>query len=173
MRCPIRRATSRAPEDARLAVGASASPVGSAVPPWTAMKEGLLGGTLDVSPRSESKEARLHVARWAGSESKEDRRLPAVGGGRGRRRVGLAAGRGRAAWPRRPGGHVGLAGARRDRVDERRAVRSRPPRGARVGGAHRRRDQVKGLAPLACKTDKIDARVLATLSARDLVPEIW
>jgi transposase len=28
--------------------------------------------------------------------------------------------------------------------------------------------KVKGLAPLACKTDKIDARVLATLSARDL-----
>jgi transposase len=33
--------------------------------------------------------------------------------------------------------------------------------------------KVKGLAPLACKTDKIDARVLAMLSARDLVPEIW
>jgi transposase len=33
--------------------------------------------------------------------------------------------------------------------------------------------KVKGLAPLACKTDKIDARVLGTLSARDLVPEIW
>jgi transposase len=33
--------------------------------------------------------------------------------------------------------------------------------------------KVKGLAPLACKTDKIDARVLATLSARDLVAEIW
>ena len=33
--------------------------------------------------------------------------------------------------------------------------------------------KVKGLAPLACKTDKIDARVLATLSARDLVSEIW
>jgi hypothetical protein len=33
--------------------------------------------------------------------------------------------------------------------------------------------KVKGLAPLACKTDKIDARVLAVLSARDLVPEIW
>src|SRR3954465_4696250 len=30
--------------------------------------------------------------------------------------------------------------------------------------------KVKGLAPLACKTDKIDARVLATLAARDLVP---
>jgi transposase len=33
--------------------------------------------------------------------------------------------------------------------------------------------KVKGLAPLACKTDKIDARVLALLSQRDLVPEIW
>jgi hypothetical protein len=32
---------------------------------------------------------------------------------------------------------------------------------------------VKGLAPLACKTDKIDARVLAELSWRDLVPAIW
>ncbi len=33
--------------------------------------------------------------------------------------------------------------------------------------------KVKGLAPLACKTDKIDARVLAELSLRDLVPAIW
>jgi transposase len=33
--------------------------------------------------------------------------------------------------------------------------------------------RVKGLAPLACKTDKIDARVLAVLSHRDLVPAIW
>jgi transposase len=33
--------------------------------------------------------------------------------------------------------------------------------------------KVKGLAPLACKTDKIDARVLAELSWRDLVPAIW
>jgi transposase len=33
--------------------------------------------------------------------------------------------------------------------------------------------QVKGLAPLACKTDRIDARVLAELSRRDLVPAIW
>jgi transposase len=33
--------------------------------------------------------------------------------------------------------------------------------------------RVKGLAPLACKTDKIDARVLAALSAQDLMPEIW
>jgi len=34
--------------------------------------------------------------------------------------------------------------------------------------------KVKGLAPLACKTDKIDARVLAELSWRDLVvPAVW
>ena len=33
--------------------------------------------------------------------------------------------------------------------------------------------KVKGLAPLACKTDKIDSKVLATLSHRDLVPAIW
>ena len=33
--------------------------------------------------------------------------------------------------------------------------------------------KVKGLAPLACKTDRIDARVLAVLSERGLVPEIW
>jgi transposase len=30
--------------------------------------------------------------------------------------------------------------------------------------------KVKGLAPLACKTDRIDARVLAELARRDLVP---
>jgi transposase len=33
--------------------------------------------------------------------------------------------------------------------------------------------KAKGLAPLTCKTDKTDARVLAVLSERRLVPEIW
>ena len=33
--------------------------------------------------------------------------------------------------------------------------------------------RAKGLAPLTCKTDKTDARVLAVLSERRLVPEIW
>ena len=33
--------------------------------------------------------------------------------------------------------------------------------------------KAKGLAPLACKTDKIDAWVLAELARRDLIPEIW
>jgi transposase len=42
-----------------------------------------------------------------------------------------------------------------------------------VGGSGWRRAAVKGLAPLACKTDKIDARVLAELSFGALVPAIW
>jgi transposase len=33
--------------------------------------------------------------------------------------------------------------------------------------------KVKGLAPLACKTDTIDCWVLAELARLDLVPEIW
>jgi transposase len=33
--------------------------------------------------------------------------------------------------------------------------------------------KVKGLAPLACKSDRIDAWVLAELSRRQLVPAIW
>jgi hypothetical protein len=33
--------------------------------------------------------------------------------------------------------------------------------------------KVEGFAPLAAKTDKIDAWVLAMLSRRDVVPEIW
>jgi transposase len=33
--------------------------------------------------------------------------------------------------------------------------------------------KVKGLAPLACKTDRIDCWVLAELARLDLVPEVW
>jgi transposase len=33
--------------------------------------------------------------------------------------------------------------------------------------------KVKAIAPLACKTDRVDARVLADLARRDLVPEVW
>ena len=65
------------------------------------------------------------------------------------------------------------AGLRRRRVDDWCSAR---PRHARAGGldveiadAQKRR----GLAPLACKTDKIDSMVLAVLSQRDLVPAIW
>jgi transposase len=35
------------------------------------------------------------------------------------------------------------------------------------------RRSFKGFAPLACKTDKTDSLVLATLSHRDLVPAVW
>jgi transposase len=43
--------------------------------------------------------------------------------------------------------------------------------GWQVQVAHARR--VRDVAPLACKTDKVDARVLAELCRRDLVPELW
>jgi transposase len=43
--------------------------------------------------------------------------------------------------------------------------------GWRMKVAHARK--VRDVAPLACKTDKVDARVLAELCRRDLVPELW
>src|SRR3954469_3704830 len=43
--------------------------------------------------------------------------------------------------------------------------------GWRVQVAHARK--VRDVAPLACKTDRVDARVLAELCRRDLVPELW
>ncbi|MFQ5427116.1 MAG: IS110 family transposase, partial [Gaiellales bacterium] len=33
--------------------------------------------------------------------------------------------------------------------------------------------KVKAVAPLACKTDRVDARVLAELARRELVPAVW
>ncbi len=51
-------------------------------------------------------------------------------------------------------------------------VRDRLERvGWQVKVAHARK--VRDVAPLACKTDKVDARVLAELCRRDLVPELW
>ena len=43
--------------------------------------------------------------------------------------------------------------------------------GWEVEVAHARK--VRDIAPLACKTDKVDARVLAELCRRDLVPALW
>jgi transposase len=43
--------------------------------------------------------------------------------------------------------------------------------GWQVQVAHARK--VRDVAPLACKTDRVDARVLAELCRRDLVPELW
>ena len=43
--------------------------------------------------------------------------------------------------------------------------------GWKVEVAHARK--VRDIAPLACKTDKVDARVLAELCRRDLVPALW
>ena len=68
------------------------------------------------------------------------------------------------------------AGLRGDRVDDRRPPRPRHARAGRLGRSRSPTPQkVKGLAPLACKTDKIDSRVLAVLEparpgAGDLAP---
>jgi len=43
--------------------------------------------------------------------------------------------------------------------------------GWEVQVAHARK--VRDVAPLACKTDKVDARVLAELRRRELVPALW
>src|SRR3954462_15961163 len=145
------------------------------------MKEGLLGGTLSVSPRSESKEARLHVARWAGSELHAGLDLS-------RKKIDVCL--------LSPAGEIVDEWASPPDADGLRGLAARagmwggPVRGVieSMNGArfiHDRLEEhgwevliadatkVKGLAPVACKTDKIDARVLATLAARDLVPEIW
>ena len=113
------------------------------------MKEGLLGAALGASSRSEREEARSHVARWFDLSR---RRLD----------VCLLDEHGQL-----------LAETAVPPDDERRAVRARHARRARLGGAGRRRAEGLGLAPLACKTDRIDARVLAVLCQRDLVPAIW
>ena len=65
------------------------------------------------------------------------------------------------------------AGAGGDRVDDRRPLRPRLPRAPGWEVEIADAQKVKGLAPLAVKTDRIDARVLAVLSQRDLVPAIW
>ena len=90
--------------------------------------------------------------------------------GRGRCR---AAGRRGAARPDASGSLVTASRPRGDRVDERRALRARPARAAGWQVEIADAQKVKGLAPLACKTDRIDAWVLAELARRDLVPAIW
>src|SRR4051794_24647454 len=106
------------------------------------MKEGLLGGTLSLSSRSEHEEARLHVARWVGSESSAARRLLGRRRRRGGRADGGAAGCRRAAPPRRPPER--RTGEGGDRVDDWGAVRARHARGVRLGGLGRRRAEGQG-----------------------------
>ena len=51
-------------------------------------------------------------------------------------------------------------------------ARARHARAGGLAGRDRRRAEGE-VAPLACKTDTIDSRVLALLSLRELVPAIW
>jgi hypothetical protein len=154
---------------ASVSAGSGCSTIEPAAITPHATKDSLLSRTLSVSPSSELDEARLHVARWIGFESPQGRRLPALVPGAIVDAWALPPyPMGCAAW--RPVRRCG--GRRRGAVIE-------SMNGARF--AHDRLEEhgwdvliadatkVNCLAPLACTTDKIDARVLATLSARDLV----
>ena len=57
--------------------------------------------------------------------------------------------------------------------DERRALGPRRTGRLRLAGAGRRCAQGEDGRPLAAKTDKVDARLLAELSRRQLVPALW
>jgi transposase len=136
------------------------------------MKRGLPGGTLGVSPESEVEEAVLML--HAGLDL-------------GRRRLDVC-------LIGDDGEVVAQLAAPPDADGLRRLVERVGPQGRIRGviesmtGARFVRDtleglgwevlvadaqKVKGVAPLACKTDRIDAQVLAVLSHRDLVPAIW
>jgi hypothetical protein len=109
-------------------------------------------------PRSEREGARSDVARWIGSGSTSARRLPARRARRIGRGDGCAAGRRRLA---RPGAAArGSARAGGDRVDERRTVRARHARGARLGGARRRRAEGQGAGAVGLQ-DRQDRRARA------------
>src|SRR5215207_584778 len=102
---------------------------------------------------------------------RQPRHLFGVVAGRGAE-TARRAGRGRA---RRPGGAACAARwrARGDRIDA--GARFVHDRLEELGWEVEIADaqKVKGLAPLACKTDRIDAWVLAELGRRQLVPAIW
>jgi transposase len=109
------------------------------------MKEGLPGETLPASKPGATKEAHHRVARWSRPESKSSRRLVHL-----HRRIS------------RHGHDVrcvveSMTGARHvhDTLEQ---------LGCDVLIADAQK--TKGLAPLACKTDRIDARVLAVLSEK-------
>ncbi len=112
------------------------------------MKVGLPDGTLPVSSRNAPKEARSYVEF-------------AVPGDRD----------GLAGLVRRVGLGVGVRAVIESMSGARFVHDSLEQLGWEVLIADAQK--VKGLAPLACKTDRIDARVLAVLSFRDLVPAIW
>jgi transposase len=64
-------------------------------------------------------------------------------------------------------------GARVHRDDERRSRGPRPTRPRSAGRSGSRTRKANAIAPLACKTDRVDARAPADLLRRDLVPEVW
>ena len=74
-------------------------------------------------------------------------------------------------WP--PDHRSWAAGAGGDLVDERRPLRPGPARAGRLAGRITDADKVKGLAPLAGTTDRIDAGVPPRAVPPRPGPEIW
>src|SRR5712692_6281060 len=140
------------------------------------MKEGLPGGTLHVSSEKRTEDALVNMLHAGLDLSRKRLDYCLLDERGGRVEVG--------ATPPDGDGLVALArrvAERHGQVEVRAAIESM--NGARfVHDTLERCDweveiadavKVKGLAPLACKTDKIDAWVLAELSRRDLIPAIW
>src|SRR4051794_7997747 len=122
--------------------------------------------------RSPRKRAWFDVVRRFGSQSQASRFPLARRRGWHGRGWCRAAGRRWASWPDGPSRSSRRADPRGDRV-ERCPFRARSARAAGWQVEIADAQKVKGLAPLACKTDRIDAWVLAELCRRDLVPAIW
>src|SRR5215204_289566 len=94
-----------------------------------------------LTTESDHKEARFHVARWFGSQPQASRLSPAR---RGRRDGRGGRGTARRRRPSRPGRAclpASAAAAGGDRVDDRRPLRPRPARAARLGGRDRGRGE--------------------------------
>ena len=139
------------------------------------MKEGLLWWHAPaVTEERAQRRPVFNVARWIGSKSKQARRLsaePPRGTASSSSPSRLTSTRCNARETSRRGTRG--AGLRGGRVDDRRRFvhDTLEQEGWDVEIADAQK--VKGLAPLACKTDRIDSMVLAVLSQRELVPAIW
>jgi transposase len=136
------------------------------------MKEGLLGDRLGLSPQATTKEAvsMLHAGLDL-SRRRLDFHLLDEGGGT----VDVGSAAPDADGLARLVERVGLRQPVRAAIESMTGARFVHDELERAGWRVEIADarKVKGLAPLACKTDRIDAWVLAELSRRELVPAVW
>ena len=150
----------------------SSCPSRSTAAARNAMKGASSVAASGLSPRCYREEARRNVACWFGSESEASRRSrPRRAGADGRVDAVPPDADGLRMLARRFAGEDGAGGGR---VDERRPLRPRPARARPVGRSRSpTRPRSRGWRRWPVKTDRIDARVLAELCWRDLVPAVW